>query len=422
MGLKNNQKSKIKNKKFIFFALSPTGTGLSGSDRIFIELAREWSKSLPITIHTTQEGMEMIKRQKLKGEYLKVVKVEKSRLPGNLFLKYFYKIYLGIKLGFSLNLLTTNYQLPTTILYSSSDFWMDILPAVILKILFKRIKWVATWYQTAPNPLKGYEESQNLKTKRLKNIRQERYNFSAFLYWFSQLVTKPLISRYADKVIVNNVDEQKQFPSHNKRGDIIVLLGAVPLDSIHEFLTTNYQLLATKLYDAVFQGRFHPQKGVVELIDVWKKIVEKKPDAKLAMIGDGPLMSEVKKRITMNKLTNNIELFGYLFDGPEKYKIFSQSKIVVHPAFYDSGGMASAEAMAFGIPGVGFNLKAYESYYPRGMVKVKTGDLQEFVNAILNLLDNKKLRYKLGREAQDMIEKNWSWNKRANELLLKINA
>src|SRR3990172_2907370 len=397
------------NINFIFFALAPTGTGISGSDRIFIELTREWSKKIPITIFTTFEGDEMIKRQRLAGKFLEIKVIGKIKLPRTFLIKYFYKVYLGIRLGFSLP--TTDYRLPTTYLYSSSDFWMDVFPAVIIKIRFNKLKWIATWFQTAPNPFVGYKE---------QGIRNKGYLLSAFFYWVSQLVSKPLITKFADKVIVNNEDERKRFPKHTKHGHTIVLLGAVPFDDIQKFLTTNYQPLATKKYDAVFQGRFHPQKGVVELIDIWKKVVEKKPDAKLAMIGDGPLMMEVKKRITMNKLIKNVSLFGYVFDGPDKYKIFAESRVVVHPAFYDSGGMAAAEAMAFGLPAVGFNLKSYESYYPKGMIKVKTGDLKAFAKTILRLLQKDKLRQKIGSEAREMIERSWTWTNRANQILNQI--
>src|SRR3989344_1358285 len=252
MGMKKNQ-------KFVFFALAPTGKGLSGSDRIFIELAREWSKTLPVTIYTTSEGIEMVKRQNLKGKYLEVVMVEQSTLPSNFLMKYLYKVVLGLKLGLTLPF--TVYRLPNTYLYSSSDFWMDVFPAVILKIRFNKVKWIATWFQTAPNPLRGFEEQRT----KSKGQRMKTYKFPAFLYWFSQLISKPLISKYADKIIVNNEDEKKQFPENTKRGDTIVLLGAVPLDSIKEWKSGRGGVEVKKIYDSVFQGRFHPQKGVVEL-------------------------------------------------------------------------------------------------------------------------------------------------------------
>ena len=40
-------------------------------------------------------------------------------------------------------------------------------------------------------------------------------------------------------------------------------------------------------------------------------------------------------------LAKNIELLGFK-DGSEKYAVFKQSKIIVHPAIFDSGGMAAA--------------------------------------------------------------------------------
>ncbi len=394
------------NTKYIFFALAPTGTGISGSDRIFIELARQWSTDAAITIFTTQEGVVMLKRQKLSGKHLKVRNLAPS-LPNSFILKYVYKIFLGIKLGLTLPL--TIDENSNTIVYSSSDFWMDVLPAVILKARKAQVSWLATWYQTAPNPLKGFSEAE----------RKEKYNISAFSYWFSQLPIKPLIKKYANWVVVNNQDERKQFKKMDKKGKVVVLLGAVRLDEIKRWRKTHKRY--EKVYSAVFQGRFHPQKGVVELVRIWRYVVDRLPGAKLAMIGDGPLRKDVEKEIVRLNLKNSIKLFGYIFDGSEKYRIFDKSLIVVHPAYYDSGGMASAEAMAFGSPAVGFDLKAYRSYYPVGMVKVRKLDTTLFAREVIKLLTDVKFREKIGKEAYAMIEKNWSWEKRALQLRERLN-
>ncbi len=411
---------------FIFFTLAALGKGLSGSDRIFIELARQWSRKYPIEIFLWTEGYDMCRRQVLGGKnvHYKVSSIRPWKDFGFV-INYFARIIEGIRLGLTLNIKnnslskkqkTVNHRL---YLYSASDFWMDVFPCVILKLRYPKIKWVASWYQTAPNPLRGYQEAiiSNQKTINNKNIRKERYNLSALFYWLSQLPIKPLINKYADFVIVNNENERQQFTEMDKKGKVVVLLGAVPLDKINKFKKQKTVNNNQKNYDAVFQGRFHPQKGVVELIDIWRKVVDKIPNAKLAMIGDGPLRKNVESRIMNYGLENNIKLFGYLFDGREKYKIFSQSKIVVHPSFYDSGGMAAAEAMAFGLPCVGFDLISYRSYYPKGMLKVKRGDINAFSNEIAELLRDDKLREKFGKEATEMIKSNWSWNKRAEDVL-----
>jgi glycosyltransferase involved in cell wall biosynthesis len=403
--------SYINNNNFFIFALASLGQGISGGDRIYIELARRWSKNHTVKIFVWEEGKAMCERQKLVGKNLtfNLIKVGKLANLGFVF-TYFYRIILGIRLGLTFKLINNNLQ-PTTIIYSASEFWMDSLPAFLLKLRYgNMIKWVAAWYQTAPNPIKGFIE---------KGSRENKYLFKSLVYWLVQLPIKPLIAHFADIVVINNEDERRQFPGMNERGKVFVMIGAVDLENIGNWKLKIGNL--PKVYDAVFQGRFHPQKGVVELIDIWKKVVEKKPGAVLAMIGDGPLMQDVRNKIEDLGLKDNVKLFGYVYDGPKKYKIFTQSNVVVHPAFYDSGGMASAEAMAFGLPCVGFDLKSYASYYPMGMVKVKIGDMDEFSKAVLQLLENESRRKTIGLEAKAMIEKYWSWNERANCLLLKIS-
>ncbi len=382
----------------MFFALGAQGSGISGSDRIFIEFARVWSKKYKIEIFLFDDGKKMCERNGLRQSTNLKFNVINRGIWSDLgfAVDYLARIVVGVFKGITLKIESKN-----TLVYSASEFWMDSLPCFILKLRHSKIRWIAAWYQTAPNPLKGFSGG--------------RYKLSAFYYWLMQKPIKPLISKYADFVLVNNDIEKMQFPKLNKKRRVVVVLGAVDLDKVKEWKSEGIKV--KKIYDAVFQGRFHPQKGVVELMSIWKKVVEQKPDAKLVMIGDGPLRKAVEERISRYKLENNIKLSGFLFDGPEKYKIFSQSKIVLHPAFYDSGGMASAEAMAFGLPCVGFDLPAYKSYYPKGMVKVKIGDLQKFANNIIRLLKDSKTRNKLGIQAKNDIQERWSWGSRAKTVL-----
>lgn len=387
------------------FALAALGGGLSGGDRIFIEFARRWSSSLPVNVYVWEQGFLMCQREKLEGKFLKIhlVKVGKLVKLGFIF-TYFYRVILAIYLGLTLKINKSDY------FYSASEFWMDSLPAFIIKLRAPKIKWIAAWYQTAPNPVKGFTEGK----------REETYRFRAFLYWFIQKTTKPLISTFANFILVNNDLEKKQFPKQGREDCVITVLGAVKTDEILKY-QKKYPT-PNKEYLAIFQGRFHPQKGVVELIDIWKLVTKTIPNAKLAMIGDGPLMNDVQRKIKELNLEKNIDLFGYLHDGDKKFGLFNNSMIVLHPAFYDSGGMASAEGMAFGLPVVGFDLKSYSFYYPQGMIKVPVGDLDAFAKKIIELNEDPKLYKNLSQKAKNMIMKNYSWDKRALEIksLLRI--
>lgn len=386
-------------------ALSSLGQGLSGGDRIYIELARRWSKTIPIKVYVWEEGLAMVQRQNLSGKMLKInlIKVgELSRL--GFFITYIYRIILGIRLGLTQKLDKGDY------IYSASEFWMDSLPALLLKLRGgKKVNWVAAWFQTAPNPIIGFTQGK----------REQVYRFRTFLYWFAQFPIKPLIAKFADYVLVNNQQEKKQFPKLVKNNKAIVVLGAVDTEAISDYIKIHKRIIDKK-YTGVFQGRFHPQKGVVELIDIWKLVTKKIPQAKLAMIGDGPLMKDVKERIRRLGLEGNVTLFGYQYDGDKKYSIFQSSKIVVHPSFYDSGGMAAAEAMAFGLPAVGFNLKSYKSYYPKGMLKVTIGELRAFSDAIIGLIRDEILYKKISDEVKKMALENYSWEIRSSQVLSLI--
>ena len=41
----------------------------------------------------------------------------------------------------------------------------------------------------------------------------------------------------------------------------------------------------------------------------------------------------------------------------KKEKIFTRTKILLHPAIYDTGGMAALECMSYGIPAISYDLK-----------------------------------------------------------------
>lgn len=393
-------------KEILFFAYAALGEGLSGGDRIFIEFAKRWSKNNRVVVFVWSEGFNICKKQGL--TFCKVEFQVKSMEPWRrlgFVVNYLARIIQGIVTGLRLKLKNDS----QTILYSASEFWMDTFPAVILKWRYPKTIWVAAWYQTAPNPLTGFSSGS----------RKEKYRFKALLYWLVQLPIKLLISQFADYVLVNNLDEIQQYSKLHTQGKVLVCIGAVDLDLVNAYQTKKGQR-KTKSYDGVFQGRFHPQKGVLELVDIWKKVVLRRPKAKLAMIGDGPLMSKVIEKIKQYGIEKNVKLFGYLFDGNEKYNVFSSSKIVLHPAFYDSGGMAAAEAMVFGIPGVCFDLKSLRSYYPQGMVKARVEDLDDFASKTLRLLDDHKYYQTKAVESQRMIRRHWGWNERAQQIFKLI--
>lgn len=395
-------------KKLIILAMSPVGNGLSGGDRIFIELARNANiMHLDTRVVTWEDGIDMCQRGDLKlGRDTKFVPLLlKKWKTKSFFLNYLARIIKA-------TVWSLNYSLPergrNTILYVASDFLMDALPGFILWMRFPKLVLANTFYLAAPNPFQGYKEHGEGKMPTLRGL----------LYWISQQPIYQIIRRSADFVFVTSTPDIKRFPQQAQERRVIVIQGGVDLDKVKAFQKKIGRV--NKEYDAVFQGRFHPQKGVLELIDIWSAVVKRKPTAKLILIGDGPLMLKVKQKIEDLKLQKNVILAGYVMDGIKKFTIFAKSKLVVHPAIYDSGGMAAAEAMAWNIPAVSFDLEALKTYYPKGMLKVPLHNNQKFALMVMELLTDKQLYQKTQKAAAELIQEEWGWRKRASFAIRKL--
>jgi glycosyltransferase involved in cell wall biosynthesis len=387
-------------KKIIFIANNNLGNGLSGGDRIFLEFLRNWANKAQITIFASKETANLMKFYKIKNINLinttkKVNNDDYFTIP-QLIKHNFNRTLIGIKTIFQHKQIVKQ----ADYIYSVSDFYPDFFPALTAKLISPKIKWIAGYYLFAPNPF-------------LKDSPYQKNGFlKGFFYWLIQQPTHLIANLFADIIFITSKPDVKKFP--NKK--TVIIRGGVDTNPAKKYFKT--KKLVKKIYDAVFIGRLHPQKGVIELIDIWKLVVKQKPKAKLIIIGDGELLSKIKFKISKLKLNKNIKMVGFL-DGTKKYQIFKQSKIVVHPAVYDSGGMAAAEAMAWGLPGVSFDLEALKTYYPKGMLKSKCFDFNDFTKNILILLKGEETYKKTSQEAKDLVYEEWDWEKRSNLIYQK---
>jgi len=368
---------------------------LDGGTRIFIECAKRWlGTGIKIYFFTSEEGYEQLHRYGLKSIKYIVAYSSKYQKLG------LYALYAVRMIKQCLNAIKIKPASGVTVIYSGSDFWPDAIPAFVMKMRFKRAKWVAGFYLFASNP---FSSETPYKGKAV---------LKGLIYYLSQIPVYYLVRKYADMVWVTSELDRWRFIDNKKftYSKVVAVRGGVDINT-----PTLIPEPQTKNFDVVFIGRFHPQKGVLELIDIWKAVCAKKNNAKLAMIGVGELENAVMNKIKRYDLEQNIVLFGFK-DGIEKIKIFRDSRVVVHPAIYDSGGMAACEAMACGLPGVSFDLPALKTYYPKGMLKTPCFDLEAFALNILKLLKDESFYKKTATDALDWA-KEWDWDKRAIVLL-----
>lgn len=101
-----------------------------------------------------------------------------------------------------------------------------------------------------------------------------------------------------------------------------------------------------------FIGRIDPQKNVKDLLEVFNKVVEKRPEAKLHIIGDGLLMDKMKNLKDELKLGDSV-----IFEGLRKdmEHVYADSDAVVLTSNYEGMPNCLIEAIACGIPVISYD-------------------------------------------------------------------
>lgn len=372
--------------------------GLSGGDNIFINFAKYLvKKGIEVNVFTWKHGFLMCRKNGL--ENVNFFLSDAGRFESFPFIiLYLVRTFLGIK-KIKKAIKSGQFGNKNVVVYSSSDFWPDSLPAFFFKKWAPQTKWVAGFYLFAPNPLRGFRGELSLKN---------------FLFWLTQKPIFWLVFKYADLICVTSEPDVAPFTKiGRKTADIFVVKGGIDYQHLRQF-----QQPAKKIYDAVFVGRFHPQKGVIEMIDIWNEVVKEKPKAELAIIGLGSMEKEMREKIKRHKIEKNVKFLGVMI-GDDRNQVLQQSKIILHPAVYDSGGMAAASGLACGLPGVCFDLPVFETYYPKGFLRAKIGDVKEFSQKILALLEDRRLYDKISKEAIEEA-KTWDWGQRGELFTRKV--
>jgi glycosyltransferase involved in cell wall biosynthesis len=98
-------------------------------------------------------------------------------------------------------------------------------------------------------------------------------------------------------------------------------------------------------------GRLASVKRHGLLIEAWANLVDDFPDWTLKIFGKGPLEAELREQIAKLRLSGKVRLMGHT---PYIEKEYLTSSILAHPAEHEGWGLAASEALAAGVPVVGF--------------------------------------------------------------------
>lgn len=163
----------------------------------------------------------------------------------------------------------------------------------------------------------------------------------------------------------------------------------------------------------LFVGRLVAQKGIFLGIDALARI---KVNYEFLIVGTGPLRSKLEEYC--RKKGVNARFLGYVEDN-ELYKLYSESDLLLLPSFYEGLPTVALEAAGSGLPIVAFRGARVDEIVceeNRNFI-VETGNIYKLSENIEYLLNNKKIKERIGRKNREKVLKNFNGEKMANEYI-----
>lgn len=162
----------------------------------------------------------------------------------------------------------------------------------------------------------------------------------------------------------------------------------------------------------VFYGRIGEEKGIRVLMDIWNNL----NDIPLVVMGDGPLSNEFSAWAEKH---TNVYYLGYT-EHNKCLSIVKGSEFVVFPSiWYEGCSMVEIETESMGkglvATNLGFSVEAIENGV--NGFKVNLGNLNGFIDTIINLWHNPDLCKKIGLNARIDYENKYMPNDNLRKLI-----
>ena len=162
-------------------------------------------------------------------------------------------------------------------------------------------------------------------------------------------------------------------------------------------------------------ARIEKRKGHSHVIMSIKKLLNKFPNIKYIIAGEGSEKKYLEKLVLDNSLSENIIFVGKVNDGQKKF-LFEKTDLMVMPTIDESQknsiegfGISYLEAAFFSIPSIACNVGGTSEAVLNNLTGIVIDNIDMLHNAILDLLDNKAKKFNLGRAAKERVLKDFKW-------------
>ncbi|UCE75376.1 MAG: glycosyltransferase family 4 protein [Methanomassiliicoccales archaeon] len=171
-------------------------------------------------------------------------------------------------------------------------------------------------------------------------------------------------------------------------------------------------------FEILWAGRMVREKGLEYLFQAMIEVIDKIPDVKLILIGDGEQRKYLEKLAVKIGIRDNLHFVG-IKEHSAMPDYMAQAKLFVLPSLSEGMPLTLLEAMSSGIPIVATKVGGIPEVVKNGEngILVPPGDSKELSKAILRLMENKTLSDELGKNARKLIIDKYSLDSAARKTM-----
>ncbi len=156
-----------------------------------------------------------------------------------------------------------------------------------------------------------------------------------------------------------------------------------------------------------YVGRLEIYKGIDVLIKAMPSVLDKIPQVKLYIIGEGDYKDELISMVASLMLKSKIQFLGKISHG-ELERYYANSDIVIIPSVWpEAFGNVGIEAMSVGRPVIASRVGGIPEWLDDGKTGflIEPGNSEQIAEKVIQLLSNKKLLEQMSRNARKKAEK-----------------
>ena len=164
-------------------------------------------------------------------------------------------------------------------------------------------------------------------------------------------------------------------------------------------------------------ARLFAQKGYEYVLPAAEEVLRTRPDTHFLFVGDGPMRDELLGILRRRGIAGNFHFAG-LVPPSEVAGHIAQADILWHLSLHEGLPRAVVQALAAGIPAVGFALDGT----PEVIIDGETGfltaaeDVPGVAEATVKLLDDEPMRRRMGKAGQEKVLEQFDWHRMSDIL------